>query len=226
MVQAGTSPRRRLWVGAICSILALAFLIPYQICRVNTRYFLRAQSAKTRLARGAVLFSGAFDTAEVIEKTAYPPGADYVVKNAAALDELKLLRPRLVRTNHLSDLRHELADGKQASGSCEKINAIGAGLSRASGWAVLNPKRRLADCVLLAYQMPSDQEWTLFAMSDSVERRKDIARRFRQIDDLWSGWSATFRQSAIPAGAKLSFWAVDADDPKLYQLDDKSSLRE
>jgi hypothetical protein len=224
MVQAGTSSRRRLWIGAICSILTLAFLVSYNICRTNTLYFLRAQSAKTRVGRGAVLFSSAFDTSEVIQKIVYPPTADYVVKNAAALDELKLLRPRLVRTNHLSDLRHELADGQRASGACEKINAIGSGLSRASGWAVLNTKHRLADCVLLAYRVAADQEWIAFAMSDSVERRKDISRRFRQIDQLWSGWSATFRQNAAPAGAKLSFWAVDADDLKLYQLEDKSSL--
>ena len=61
-------------------------------------FFLRAYSAKDRLARGAVLFSGVLDTSEVIKKTAYPDNADPVVRNAAALDHLKLLRPRLVPT--------------------------------------------------------------------------------------------------------------------------------
>jgi hypothetical protein len=43
------------------------------------------------------------------------------------------------------------------------------------------------------------------------------------MDQLWAGWTATFSREKIPAGARLSFWAVDADEPKLYQLGDQSS---
>jgi hypothetical protein len=46
------------------------------------------------------------------------------------------------------------------------------------------------------------------------------------MDYLWAGWTATFPRNAIPPGATLSFWAVDADAPKLYLLnDDRSSVR-
>ena len=60
------------------------------------------------------------------------------------------------------------------------------------------------------------------AMSDSFEMRAEIVKRFHSMDQLWSGWSATFPRTAFPAGAKLSFWALDADEPKLYRLKDNA----
>jgi hypothetical protein len=53
--------------------------------------------------------------------------------------------------------------------------------------------------------------------------RPEIVKRLGTMEQLWSGWSATFPQTLVPAGAKLSFWAIDADEPRLYQLKDDSS---
>ena len=216
--------RSRALVCAVCLVLAISYLVPYKFCAANTLFFLRAYSARDRLARGAVLFSAALDTSEVIKKTAYPDNADAVVRNAAALERLKLIRPPLVRTNNLNALSVESADGRRASGSCETLSTLPK-LYRASGWAVLNAKGRPADCVLVAYQDPRLHEWIACALSDSFEMRPDIVKRFRSMDQLWAGWTATFSRSAIPAGAELSFWAVDADEPKLYQLGGQSFFK-
>ncbi|MEY2483311.1 MAG: hypothetical protein QOK24_1839 [Verrucomicrobiota bacterium] len=221
LVTASRSTRSRALIFAAWSLFVLSYLVPYKICADNTRFFLRALSAKDRLAHAAVLFSAAIDTSEVIKKTTYPGDARPVLVNADALDRLKLLRPPLVRTNHLNALPHEVADGKDASGSCDTLAPADAQLTRATGWAVLNAKGRPADCVAVAYQTPS--EWIIFAISDSFEMRPAIVKRFRSMDQLWSGWTATFPTTAIPAGAKLSFWAVDADEPKLYLLNDNAS---
>lgn len=216
------SKRTRAWVLAISLVLAVSYLVPYKSCFGTTLFFLRVYSARDRLARGAVLFSAAFDTSEVIKKAAYPDNAEPVVRNAAALDRLNLLRPPLARTNQLSALQAEDADGRRASGSCETASALPEQY-RASGWAVLNAKGRPADCVLVAYQDPQTQEWIACAISDSFEMRPEIVKRLRNIDLLWSGWTATFPRSLIPAGAKVSFWAVDADEAKLYKLSDPPS---
>ena len=220
---AGRSVRSRALIFATWSFLVLSYLVPYKICAANTRFFLRSLSAKDRLAHAAVLFSAAIDTSEVIKKTTYPGDARPVLVNADALDRLKLLRPPLVRTNHLNALPHEIADGKNATGSCDALAPMDAQLTRATGWAVLNAKGRPADCVAVAYQASSDSEWIIFAISDSFEMRPGIVKRFRSMDQLWSGWTATFPTAAIPAGAKLSFWAVDADEPKLYLLNDNAA---
>jgi hypothetical protein len=221
IIRARPSKRCRVWVIAVGLVLAASFLVPYKFCSANTLFFLRALSAKDRLARGAVLFSAVLDTSEAIKKTAYP-NANVVVQNAAALDRLKLIRPPLVRTNHLNALSLGHADGKRASGSCETLDVLPE-LFRVSGWAVLNAKRRPADCVLVAYQDPRLQEWVACAISDSLAMRPEIVKRFRSMDQLWAGWTATFSRSAIPPGAQLSFWAVNADEAKLYRLEDKSS---
>ena len=217
--------RRRIWLYLTWLVLAAAYLVPYRAAQANSLYFLRRYSAETRLARGAVLFSPAFDTSHVIEKIAYPPGADRPVRDAAALDRLHLLRPPLLRTNHLSAMPHEAADQKHVSGFCETVTPVGGEVYRASGWNALKEKGRPADCVVVAYQDPRDQEWVAFAISDSIEMRPNIVKRFRSMDQLWAGWTATFSRDKIPAGARLSFWAVDADEPRLYQLGDQSSTR-
>jgi hypothetical protein len=217
--------RRRIWLYATWLVLAAAYLVPYRAAQANSLYFLRRYSAETRLARGAVLFSPAFDTSHVIEKIAYPPGADRALRDAAALDRLQLLRPPLLRTNHLSALPHEAADQKHVSGFCEIVTPVGGEIYRASGWNTLNGKGRPADCVVVAYQDPRDQEWVAFAISDSIDMRPKIVKRFRNMDQLWAGWTATFSRDKVPAGARLSFWAVDADEPKLYQLGDQPSTR-
>jgi hypothetical protein len=216
------SIRWRAWSYGICGFLVLAYLVPYKVCAFNTTFFLRALSAKDRLAHAAVILSPAIDTSEVIKATAYPNDARPVIQGADALDRLKLLRPRLLRDRRLNALPHELADGKQASGSSESIALVEDNLVRATGWATLNTKGRPADCVAIAYQVDPDQSWTLFAISDSFAMRAEIVKRFGTMEQLWSGWSATFPRSAVPDGAKISFWAVDADEPRLYQLKDES----
>jgi hypothetical protein len=198
----------------------VAYLIPYKVCASNTRFFLRALSAKDRLARVAVLFSQAMDTSETIKKTAYPNDARPVTAGADALDRLKLLRPPLVRTTLIDAIPHETSIAGRASGECESVAPVADDLLSARGWAVLDGKARPADGVVIAYQTAPDKEWTLCAISDSFSMRPEIVKRFRTMEQLWSGWNATFPRTAFPAGAKLSFWAVDADAPCLYRLND------
>lgn len=227
IVQERTKPqpmfRTRAWSYAISLLLVIAYLAPYKVMAFNTRFFLRAQSARDRLARAAVVFSQAIDTSETIKKTVYPNDARPVVAAANALDQVKLLRPPLVRGSQIDTLSHELADGRHASGSCESITPIAGNLLRATGWALLNGKHRPADGVVVAWQTAPDKPWTLCAISDSFSMRAEIVGRLRDIEQLWSGWSASFPQSAVPSGARLSFWAVDADEARLYQLKDETS---
>jgi hypothetical protein len=135
---------------------------------------------------------------------------------------LKLLRPALLRTNRIDALPHQVADGHRASGACESITQFD-GTIHASGWAALDAKSRPADCVAVAWQTAPDQPWTLGAISDSFAMRPEIVRRLGTIEQLWSGWSLTLPRNAFPANARLSFWAVDADEPRLYRLPDESS---
>lgn len=217
-LEAGGSWHARRWGIITAAVLVIAYLVPYKFAAGNTLFFLRAYSANDRLARGAVLFSRVIDTKAVIKNKVFPPGPEYVVRNAAALDDLKLLRPLLARSNRLDAFPHEAADGTRVAGLCEAIRTEGE-FYQASGWALLKAKGRPPDCVVISYEVPSSEP-VLFAISDSVEMRWDIARSSWPNDYLWAGWSATFPCNAVPPGAKLVFWAVDADEPRLYRLDE------
>jgi hypothetical protein len=206
---------RSAWIGA--AVLVFLYLVPYEIAAKNTLFFLRAKSANDRLGHSAVLFSGVIDTAEVIRKNVFPPRPAHVVQYAAALDRLGLLRPSLARSNLLRDLP-QTADRDRASGACEAIRTDNE-VCHASGWAMLKWKARQADCVIVSYELPG-AEPVLVAMSDSLELRWDIARHSWPNDYLWTGWKVSFPRNAVPPGAKLSFWAVDADGPTLHRLED------
>lgn len=223
LIRARRSFWPRAWMLAAYSILIIGFLLPYRVAAANTRFFLRSWSAKDRLARGAVLFSSAIDTGEVIKKTAYPGDTARIAQSADSLDRLQLLRPPLLRTNRLSGLPHAVADGKEAVGACDAVTTVEGERMRATGWAALVAQGRPTDCVAVAYQTQSDPDPIVFAISDSFEMRADMVKRFRSMNYLWSGWTVTFPKSAVPPEAKLSFWAVDADQPKLYELADDSS---
>lgn len=210
----------RRWILTGAALLVVGYLIPYKVARGNTLFYLRAYSIADRVAKTAVLFSQAIDTSSVIKTKVFPPAPDFAVQNAAALDALKLLRPPLVRSNRLNASEHEIADGNRVAGLCETI-ATEAETSRASGWALLKAKGRPADGVLVSYELPGGEP-ILFALSNSIEMRWDIARRSWPNDNLWAGWTVTFPRAAIPSDAKLAFWAVDADEPRLYRLPEKN----
>jgi hypothetical protein len=210
-------PRR--WPVVAAGLLVVAFLVPYKVAAGNTLFFLRAYSANNYLARGALHFSQVMDTTAVIRKNIFPPRPEHVVASAAALDDLKLLRPPLARSNRLDAFQHEVADGTRVAGLCEGLRVEGESY-RASGWALLKAKGRPPDGVVISSELPSAAP-TLVAISDSLEMRWDIARTSWPNDHLWTGWSATFPRSAVPPDAKLSFWAVDADEPRLYRLEQK-----
>lgn len=217
-LKSGGSWHARRWGMITAAVLIIAYLVPYKVAAGNTLFFLRAYSANDRLARGAILFSRVIDTKAVIKNKVFPPGPEYVVRNAAALDDLKLLQPPLARSNRLDAFPHEAADGTHVAGLCEAIRTEGE-FYQASGWALLKAKGRPPDCVVISYELPGSEP-ILFAISDSLEMRWDIARASWPNDYLWAGWSATFPRNAIPRGAKLVFWAVDADEPRLYRLDE------
>jgi hypothetical protein len=178
---------------------------------------MRAGSANNWLGRSAVLFSSAFDTGATIQKTIYP-SPQIVRRSARVLEDLGLIRPALIKTNNVSSIHHWAADGRNATGWCESIAPSGSDTLVASGWAVLNAAGRPAGGVVLTYEYP-ERNWVLFAISDGISARPDIAERLHNRDLFWSGWQATFPRSAFPPGARISAWAIDCENASIYRLD-------
>ena len=206
----------RIALPAFCAVCAAAYVGLYAIGFGTSVALLEQRAARYRLGRAAVVFSHAIDTAPVMKKnnTTTPVLARQL---AGLLDRLGLLQPPLIHTNRLNSLPHGRADGDEVSGKFDRGGPIEGGFYSVTGWAALEDKSRPADCVVLAYQTPS-QDWIAVAISDTVVQRPDVVDLLDDEDQLWSGWTAKFPTGAVPPGAKLSAWAFDADESKVYQL--------
>ena len=217
-----TAPARtsRIVVAAGALSLGLAGGFLFYSCFHPTVRIMYSIAARNRLARTAMTFSPVLETSAVIKRIIYP-APEVAIARAKELDELSILKPRLVRTAAIASLAHEDAlNEKVASGWCDAIQPLDNGQYRASGWAALTGEKRPADAVILAHAVPGGS-WTAFAISDAVVKRRDVARLLGK-DQLWSGWFATFPRAAVPPGAVVSAWAVDVEGPKLYRLRDAS----
>jgi hypothetical protein len=210
------SSRGRRAVLAAMFLTGAVYLTLELLCAVSSVPVFRLRSAAARLGHGGVLFSQVIDTSETIRSVNFPR-PEFVRQNADALDRLHLLRTPLVRAKEISKLRHSEAGDGVAAGWFDVLDVSTPGRATASGWAALPGKGRPADCVVLAYADPGG-EWIVFALSDAVVTRADVAETLGTGEQLWSGWRVRFSRDAVPAGAKISAWAVDAKGAKLYRL--------
>lgn len=201
-------------------LLGAIYLTMDFLCAAASIPLFRLRSAAGRLGHGAVLFSQVIDTSEVIRNVNYPR-AHFVVQNADRLDRLHLLRTPLLRTNVINALRHTDVDDEMAAGWFDGLTTSNENRTTAWGWAALTGKGRSADCVVLAYGNEKG-EWIAFALSSAVESRADVVLRLQDPEQQWSGWRASFPRNAVPSGAQISAWAVDAKDAKLYRLKESS----
>ena len=197
--------------------LAASYLTLEILCAAAAVSTIHLDSASARVGQGAVLFSQVIDSSDAIRRTNHP-APNVVRQNANALDRLHLLRPSLVRSTVISKLRHADADKINVDGWLDSFaESRQPGMVAARGWAALAGQGRSADSVILAYER-EDHEWIVFAISSSIEMRPDVARLHQHPDWLWSGWRVVFRADAVPKGANISAWALDAKQAKVYRL--------
>jgi hypothetical protein len=214
--------KRRLARFAVIAFLGASYLILDLFCSAGSLPFFRVRSAAGRLGQSGVLFSQALDTSGAI-KSGNHPRPFFVRENAEVLDRLHFLRTPLIRTREINKMRHVDSGKGMVAGWCDGLTNGDDGARVAWGWAALNTRKRPADAVLLAYA-DVHGGWIAFALSSAVINRPDVARTLHSSEQLWSGWRAVFPGDAVPPGAEISAWAVDAKEAKLYRLQAPHSL--
>jgi hypothetical protein len=216
----GWAPRRAVLAAVI--FLGATYLTLLLLSATASIPLFRLRSAAYRLGSGAVLFSQVLDTSETIKSVNHPRPL-FVRQYADLLDRLHLLRTPLVRTKEINKLRHTDTDDRLVSGWFDGFAVSDQPTFTAWGWAAIPGKGRPADCVLLAYANARG-EWIAFGLSNAAVPRPDVAQVLRNPELLWTGWRAVLPRDAVPKGAKLSAWAVDAKEAKLYRLRESNSL--
>jgi multisubunit Na+/H+ antiporter MnhC subunit len=212
---------RRPWVGRAAATIAAAVLLSgamlHQPAFVRGVKILRNSAARYRLARTALLFSPVVDAPDLIASTLYS-NVPSAIERARELSKAGLLRPPLVNANRVDQLAPNPARAGAVIGAFEALGTTDPAHVRASGWAVEKHERGPADAVLLAYQTPAESAPVLFAIADERVPRKDLKHTLHTNQALWGGWSVTFPRDVVPAGATISAWGVDADEPSLHRL--------
>jgi hypothetical protein len=217
-----TGPGRRLAGFAVATFLVAACFTFETLCAADSIASFRIRSAAARLGESALLFAPALDTSGIIKSVNYPEPS-WARQNSEALSRLHLLRTPLVRTREIAKLRHTEVDDRVAAGWCDGVTAGNDDRRTAWGWASFPAKNRPADAVVLAFAN-AQGDWVAFAHSDAVLERPDIVRALGSAEQLWSGWRVVFPGNALPKGAEISAWAVDAKDAKLYRLKTKGPI--
>jgi hypothetical protein len=185
---------------------------------VSAAWGVRSMQAleRSRLwGKGALLLGNVVNDAIVYE-TYLGGWAPDVLRFANMEDAIGLLHPPMFRTAKLSQLP-TVAATRFVPGYVDTITPSD-GPCEISGWAVLPNQRRVADCVVVAYDS-AGHEPTIFGVTDQVNDRPDAAQALGRKHLLRCGWAVHFPRSAIPRGEQhISAWALDAKIGKFYEL--------
>ena len=192
-------------------LLCAALLFPVFGCAPPRRVLGRALSCSARSSTPLTPSESEFSAAGVC-----PP-------KRGALDRCICFGRRWCEARRSASLRHADADDAVASGWFDVL-ASRTGRSQASGWAALPGEGRPADCVVLAYADERGDGLFLPCRTPSSAARM-WSRPCGAGNSSGADGMPVFSRDAVPPGAKISAWAVDAKGAKLYRLKETGSSR-
>jgi hypothetical protein len=148
-----------------------------------------------------------------LTKTLYP-NLQFLAEKANALDRLGLMRPSLVRTNHLNQIAYSGA----GRGEMRPVERTAFGYA-ASGYATLDQKR-VPDAIILAYDSGNNDP-IAFAVSYPLKRPASIFHGVAP-DGVWL---VRFTPEQLPRSpVTITAWAFDATTGRAFRLSGESQL--
>jgi hypothetical protein len=186
-------------------LVMLAVLLAYQPFMLALS-FRQMDAWQTRLlqAKASIMLINFLPDTR-LNKILYP-NVQFLAEKANALDRLHLLRPPLVKTNHLN----EIAGGNQGHfGDVLALDRVADGYAL-SGTCTLD-NVRVPDAIILAYDAGNGDPIS-FAMTNPVKRPWSISQGIAKTGT----WMARF--SAPPAPATITAWAFDATSGRAFRL--------
>jgi len=193
----GPVPARRLnpfaWVTVAVLILYQPFMFALSYRQMD------AWQTRLLQAKASILLINQLPDTR-LTKILYP-NLQFLVEKANVLDQLKLLRPSLVRTKHLNEL-----SGPSSSayfGELQRIDTTPEGFT-ASGYCG-SPGRRVPDAIILAYDT-GKRDPIAFAMTHPVKQPASIFDLLKT-----AAWTIRFAPEQVPnSPVTITAWAFDA----------------
>lgn len=143
---------------------------------------------------------------------------------ANSLDELGFLKPGLVKSSRIQDIKGVNKVGKEY-GSFDNLLKVNNNVYIASGWAVLPERGEPSDSVVLTYKNNRGGS-IIFALVDATDKSKDVARVIK--NELYpnSAWQKTFSSSLLPKGlTEVDAWAFDSSLGKAFKLSGSHEIK-
>jgi hypothetical protein len=197
----------RLWPNPLMFsvLIVLAAYQPFML-RLSFRQMDAWQTRLLQAKASILLINQLPDTR--LTKILYP-SLPFLIEKANALDRLGLLRPALVKTNHLKEIINPMAghygellrsektgDGYSFSGSCTLADA------------------RVPDAIILTYDTGNNDP-IAFAMTPPVKRPWSISQGIAT-NGLWE---VRFTSAQLPpAPVTITAWAFDANSGRVFRL--------
>jgi hypothetical protein len=137
------------------------------------------------------------------------PNVQFLIEKANALEGLGLLRPALVKTTHLNELRGQ---GPGHYGELLRLDQTSEGFT-ASGLCTLS-EARVPDTVILAYDT-GNKDPIAFAMTHPVKRPASIMQGVAKT----GSWTVRFTAEQLPQSpVTITAWAFDATTGQAFPL--------
>jgi len=137
------------------------------------------------------------------------PNVQFLVEKANALDQLGLLRPSLIKTKHLNELR---GAGLGYDGELVRLDRTSEGLT-ASGLCTRS-EAPVPDAVILAYDA-GNKDPIAFAMTHPVKRPWSITQGAATNGE----WTVRFVPEQLPQSpVTISAWAFNATTGQVFRL--------
>ncbi len=211
--------RSTFFLGAILLVLHLSTSI-YAVEKM-------ADLRSSRLQiKSCLLFINFVQQEECLRTRVYP---DVVTLKSTvdALDNLGFLKPGLVRSSRIQDIKGANDLNSEAYGSFDTLIKVNDNVDFASGWAILPERGEPADSVVLTYENVEsnstidnvESNSIIFTVVDTRDVSKDFAKA--SINELYhnSSWQKAFSSSLLSKGLiKVEAWAFDSNIGKAFKL--------
>ena len=210
------------WLSRIRIVLLALLLIAYVRSSIWGAQSIQSTERARLWGKAAVLWGNILNDAPVYE-THLGGWAPDVLRYANMENGIALLHPPMIRTAELSRMGPVPFSTRSTLGFLDTLD-LSDGHCLVSGWAASPKGRRVADCVIVAYDS-AERGPIAFGVTDEVVARTDVARSLHRKELVGSGWRVHFDRSVLPAGPQqITAWAFDAKTGKLYQLGGRQEL--
>jgi hypothetical protein len=200
--------------GVATLLLVLAFwLVTFKI----ERKLLRRDHETRKHTQLVVRWSEAIpQNPEMAFSSPYP--AQETIDTIRTIAASDALRPRLV-SHDLANAVRERPDAINASaGALEEATLDGSGHLFCKGWAKVPDQDRPADCVVIGFDA-ADGRWQPFCVTETGEKRKDVAQPAGVAALERAGFSRTVDAKSLPqSGATIRAWAIDLQNQRAFPM--------